>query len=116
MNDASDFDVSMRMIRDRLSEEYQHHEIEGFPGSDPILRRKCLAHQLWTWLRHIDSEDINVICFCKDGYLLSQWRGYGGDGYGYSLGFETSRLKELADKAGFVLGKCIYSDSLKKRY
>lgn len=33
-------------------------------------------------------------------------------GYGYSLGFVTDKLKELADDAGFVLGKCIYNTAL----
>lgn len=35
-----------------------------------------------------------VTCFCRNGDLLSQWRGYGVD-QGYSLGFYTSKLRAL---------------------
>lgn len=115
MNDATEFDVSLRMIRDRLSKEYQHHEIESWPGSDPVLIRKCLAHRLWTFLQHIDSADISVVCFCEEGDLLSQWRGYAGGGYGYSIALDTSRLKGLADNTGFLFGRCIYDASLQDR-
>ncbi|MGW1712133.1 DUF2971 domain-containing protein [Streptomyces sp. NPDC002156] len=36
-----------------------------------------------------------VSCFCQDGDLLSQWRGYGGVG-GYSIGFNTHTLRNMA--------------------
>ena len=32
-----------------------------------------------------------VTCFCEDGDLLSQWRGYGTD-HGYALGFDSEAL------------------------
>lgn len=35
--------------------------------------------------------DAYIACFCEDGDLLSQWRGYAGSG-GYALGFDPSRL------------------------
>jgi hypothetical protein len=35
-----------------------------------------------------------VACFCEDGDLLSQWRGYGTD-QGYALGFDTTQLQAL---------------------
>jgi hypothetical protein len=35
-----------------------------------------------------------IVCFCEDGDLLSQWRGYGTD-QGYALGFDTEQLKAL---------------------
>jgi Protein of unknown function (DUF2971) len=34
-----------------------------------------------------------VTCFCKEGDLLSQWRGYGGDG-GYAIKFDAAKLRE----------------------
>lgn len=30
-----------------------------------------------------------VCCFSEDGDLLSQWRGYASDGYGFSIGFNS---------------------------
>jgi hypothetical protein len=35
-----------------------------------------------------------IACFCEDGDLLSQWRGYGAD-QGYALGFDTKQLEAL---------------------
>jgi len=35
-----------------------------------------------------------IVCFCKSGDLLSQWRGYGVD-QGYALGFDKTKLASL---------------------
>jgi len=35
-----------------------------------------------------------IACFCEDGDLLSQWRGYGAD-QGYAIGFDTEILRSL---------------------
>ncbi|MGW3911150.1 DUF2971 domain-containing protein [Streptomyces sp. NPDC005070] len=40
---------------------------------------------------------VYVTCFCENGDLLSQWRGYGGTG-GYAIGFRTESLKTLHKK------------------
>jgi len=40
--------------------------------------------------------------------ICSQWRGYSRSVAGVSLGFNSSRLNNLADKQGFRLAKCIY--------
>jgi hypothetical protein len=39
----------------------------------------------------LDYFQMFISCFCEDGDLLSQWRGYGKD-QGYSLGFYTHLL------------------------
>lgn len=49
--------------------------------------------------------------------LLSQWRGYGRDGGGYAIVFDTARLSELLDKVGrkwqnggdIFMGDVVYS-------
>lgn len=43
----------------------------------------------------IQNADTNlyVVSFCKEGDLLSQWRGYGSFGSGYSLGFDMQALR-----------------------
>lgn len=41
----------------------------------------------------IDKEyDVYVACFCENGDLLSQWRGYGAFGKGYAIGFDSTKL------------------------
>ncbi|WNH08039.1 DUF2971 domain-containing protein [Thalassobellus suaedae] len=44
------------------------------------------------------KSDKYVTCFSKEGDSLSQWRAYGNDGKGISLGFEFSDLTESFDK------------------
>jgi hypothetical protein len=44
--------------------------------------------------RSLQNFRIFVTCFCEDGDLLSQWRGYGVD-QGYALGFDTETLEAL---------------------
>lgn len=39
-----------------------------------------------------------VVCFCEDGDVLSQWRGYANDGKGCSLGFSVDELKNYCSK------------------
>lgn len=39
-----------------------------------------------------------VTCFSKDGDLLSQWRAYGNNGKGISIGFDFSNLTDSFDK------------------
>jgi hypothetical protein len=47
---------------------------------------------------HADGRyaQIFVGCFCRDGDLLSQWRGYGRDG-GFALGFDSGTLASSAE-------------------
>jgi len=44
--------------------------------------------------RSLEDFRMFITCFCENGDLLSQWRGYGAD-QGYSLGFDTARLQAL---------------------
>ena len=37
-----------------------------------------------------------AICFSDKGDSLSQWRGYGDDGYGMSIGFDEQRIEDLS--------------------
>lgn len=42
-----------------------------------------------------NSSPILISCFSKDKDLLSQWRAYGQDGLGISVGFDYAKLKLL---------------------
>jgi hypothetical protein len=75
MNDATEFGLA----RDRLLEEIRTR----------YIRKASVDVVSWITTKITDSP-ICVSCFCEDGDLLSQWRGYAGDGYGYSLAFIPS--------------------------
>jgi hypothetical protein len=68
-----------------------------------------------TWANASKNVNVCVVCFCKDDDLLSQWRGYSGGSYGYSLGFDTDNLNNLASSRNFVLGPCIYDRADQER-
>jgi hypothetical protein len=56
-----------------------------------------------------------VTSFCQDGDLLGQWRGYGAQGAGYSIGFVTPALlsaakrRENNDRGACTLRKVKYT-------
>lgn len=39
--------------------------------------------------------DLYVVCFCVDADKVDQWKSYGADGFGYSVGFRTNQLSAV---------------------
>lgn len=61
---------------------------------------------------YVDYGEQYLACFCENGDLLSQWRGYGATGGGYALGF-TAKYMGLnyyprAEKPEPILRKVLY--------
>jgi len=102
LNDASELqygiDLGYEVIEDILS------TIDA-PASvaEAILTRGIITRGYET--------DIStfVTCFCAEGDLLSQWRGYAGGIGGYSIGFDTDRLRAVASNSLFNFQPIIYS-------
>jgi hypothetical protein len=67
-----------------------------------------LCEDLLDLLNRIGNTNVCVCSFTQNGDLLSQWRAYGGESNGYSIGFNSEQLKYIGEKAGFLLEKCIY--------
>lgn len=44
-----------------------------------------------------------VSCFCENGDVLSQWRGYANDGQGCSIGFSINELKKYCHMSNGVI-------------
>jgi hypothetical protein len=74
---------------------------------------------------HLPLEHF-IVSFCQDGDLLSQWRGYGSQGNGFSMGFSLAALaavsvrEENTHRGSFALRKVKYHrsekvDLIKKR-
>jgi hypothetical protein len=45
--------------------------------------------ELWFTDRILTGYDVFLACFCENGDLLSQWRGYPSTGGGYAIGFNA---------------------------
>jgi hypothetical protein len=58
--------------------------------------------------------EVYVACFCVEPDLLSQWRGYGGLGGGYAIGFGPEGLKALGGGA-LSLVHVVYDEAEQER-
>jgi hypothetical protein len=59
--------------------------------------------------------NICIASFCEQDDLLSQWRSYGNDGRGISLGFNGAKLIALARANGLHLYRCVYDPAAHER-
>jgi hypothetical protein len=57
-------------------------------------------------------NDVFVACFATSGDQLSQWRGYGADGFGYTVGFEPGKLANVQPFSG--VAKVLYDEKQQK--
>ena len=57
------------------------------------------------------KDDTYITSFCRDGDLLSQWRGYGANGGGYSLGFSFPIGKAPPMQMAWLI-EVIYDENL----
>lgn len=64
------------------------------PRSSQIMVLRELRAYVESVQKHESDERAYVTCFCEDGDLLSQWRGYAGPG-GFALGFNPLLLDPL---------------------
>jgi hypothetical protein len=57
------------------------------------------------------SPDTFVASLCDDGDNLGQWRGYGGHGQGFAVGFDRERLRVAAQAQDYSLIRLIYEQA-----
>lgn len=101
MNDASELTYAQTLIRDvfsRFADELGDGDLNSI--RDAVMQ----LYELPPGARPY------IACFCRDGDLLSQWRGYDRGETGYALGFnlrETLFPQEFAGRLFFV--EVVYS-------
>lgn len=93
LNDASEFklaiDLAKEILLNKKGEDYKLM-LSVFDTLEPVIPK------------------IFVCSFSEEPDLLSQWRAYGKNTGGLSIGFNFSTLQEQAEKQNFILVKCIY--------
>lgn len=63
------------------------------------------------------QDNVYATCFSTEGDLLSQWRAYGQDGYGVSIGFSGELLNKVNNlKYGIKFLPIIYDCEKQKEY
>lgn len=85
MNDPTEMEYAARVIRETTREE-----AANYPAAFAKRLTKEVEFYLATYAPPHNDE--YVTCFCQNGDLLSQWRGYGALGGGYALGFHSRYL------------------------
>ncbi len=102
LNDKNEVYLTFRLLANELNRRRT-------ATSDPYMR--ALLAELQEILKKVDRTHICISSFCEEGDLLSQWRGYGNQGKGYSLGFDLNKLFSAAKKQDFVIWPCVYDNS-----
>ncbi|MFC9836487.1 DUF2971 domain-containing protein [Rhodococcus sp. NPDC127530] len=95
LNDSAELRYAASALADRIR--------DGVPRNDSVVaaRMDAFADKLrdgeFTGDGYEDGlpHTAYVTSFCREGDLLSQWRGYGANGGGYSIEFRTAALTAL---------------------
>ena len=103
-NDATDFWLAVEIAMERIN----HWKSQA---GDKASRLSGLIARMANTV----TTNLFAACFCENGDLLSQWRGYSSGHYGYSLGMDISQLARKAKPVRFELGKCIYDREIQRR-
>jgi hypothetical protein len=111
MNDPTEVGYAVGLVRRSVQEQG-----ERYP--QPLV--KDVTDSTNALLDLYDNVDDKYIsCFCESGDLLSQWRGYGAIGGGYSLGFVARHLGlttyRTPERPEPVLRKVVYDQKRQRR-
>jgi hypothetical protein len=83
LNDLSERNYTSELAKSAINEQ--------IASSTDLARLYYL--ELMSRLGKPYKVDYYVSCFCREGDLLSQWRGYGAFGVGLSIGFDIEELR-----------------------
>ena len=101
LNDASELLYASSLIERIIAEEGTRAERERL--------REALTDRPELAAPFVMGERPFVVCFCENGDLLSQWRGYGSEGPAYALGLDLHPLVTMRSlPAASVLRRVIY--------
>jgi Protein of unknown function (DUF2971) len=114
LNDRSELEYGIELIKHQLNDavtEWRSHRAVA----DLLTTLRDNFH-LYGWNTpegYVVFHTSYISCFCQNGNLLSQWRGYGNSGGGYSLGIKLSclNLDLINAQPRISLRKVIYDQS-----
>ncbi|MFD7012496.1 DUF2971 domain-containing protein [Rhodococcus jostii] len=93
LNDSAEIEYVTNELSDALT------KLAGGDNSDLNKNIKYVANRLrkldFTETGSSFAHTVYVVCFCSGGNLLSQWRGYGANGGGYSIEFNSDAIRDL---------------------
>ena len=110
LNDATEINYTYDLVEKFQQILLDQNEVSSFTDENsPMWKLRDLLFRFsYRTLRLKPNPDIYISCFCENGDLLSQWRGYGANGSGHSIGFDGNQLKKNFSK--YKLSKVVYSE------
>jgi hypothetical protein len=118
LNDKKELAIAADMFRYAIAELETRLELPPERAMlpleyEPDPRRKFL--DALKRFPDIGPESSTFVCsFSEEGDQLSQWRGYTTGGYGFSIGFDYSRLEKHVDRQKLILAQCIYEPAMQR--
>jgi len=100
LNDASELRYARGLVEAAIS---QHEKTANSAYAHQVLQQ---ARDMFDVSK---TMDVFVSCFCEQGDLLSQWRGYAQAGEGYSIGVDGDLLgRQIGGGLNFFFGNVVY--------
>jgi DUF2971 family protein len=101
LNDVREFRHAIGVVEEQLS---------SMKSEPQYLGNAELLDQMEDGIKGIESINVCVCSFSGDGDVLSQWRAYGGETAGFSIGFSGTFLRAISDELGFWLVPVLYDE------
>lgn len=103
-NDREELMFGARVLWQRLHDAFGNGQVHGeLRKALPRLAVELDPDRLWQWRWRCFAA-----CFCEEGDLLSQWRGYAGGVGGFAIGFNSEAL--MANSYSFVFDPLMQQD------
>lgn len=99
LNDSTEYKHAIGLLEGEINRRL----FENDNGNEIAAYKRMLKEA-----NMISSVNLATVSFSEVADDLSQWRGY-SNGSGAAIGFESEKLKKIANAESFVLAPCVYS-------
>ncbi|MTI47657.1 MAG: DUF2971 domain-containing protein [Firmicutes bacterium] len=99
-NDYMERKWILKILEDSLIKAFEQNEIVINLKEDYWYEKGVHNHfsYIFGMLKHYVERSSYIACFSRNGDLLSQWRAYGDNGKGVSIGFNSNLISKAVKK------------------
>lgn len=114
-NDSSELQLCYSLIEKVFDEEFERDKPNYIKNYFPSEEFKKFFKENTEQINEIEKllNTQYTTCFSAEGDMLSQWRGYGEDGRGLSIGFD---ITTFPSNEQYKFNKVIYSERYQKSF
>jgi Protein of unknown function (DUF2971) len=109
-NDIS-FSHTITLVKEELQKQIKRQKLllkkEG--QKDTIWKNIKLLSELMKRMASLEQFHIFIVSFSQNGDATTSWQDYCPEGIGFSIGFNTQHLRDLAKRQGFILIGCCHN-------